>query len=102
MRAASPPRAVLLDVDGVLLDSAALHRRVWDAWAVRNGLDPEAVWPLTFGRRPEDTVRAAAPALDATAERRVLDALLAAEGDTVPPVPGARGLLAALAAAGVP
>ncbi|WP_435193688.1 hypothetical protein [Streptomyces sp. NRRL F-5630] len=45
------PRVALLDVDGVLLDSAALHRRVWDTWAARNGLGPEAVWPLTFGRR---------------------------------------------------
>ncbi|WP_433340186.1 HAD-IA family hydrolase [Streptomyces sp. CA-253872] len=95
-------RAVLLDVDGVLLDSAAVHRRVWDAWAARNGLDPEAVWPLTFGRRPEDTVRAAAPGLDVMAERRVLDGMLAAEGDAVPPVPGAGRLLAALDAARVP
>ncbi|MYR28296.1 MULTISPECIES: HAD-IA family hydrolase [unclassified Streptomyces] len=102
MRDAPPVRAVLLDVDGVLLDSAASHRRVWDTWALRNGLDPEAVWPLTFGRRPEDTVRAAAPALDAAAERRAPDALLAAEGDAVPPVPGAGGLLAALEAARVP
>ncbi|SCD98019.1 sugar-phosphatase, partial [Streptomyces sp. SolWspMP-sol7th] len=96
MRDAPPARAVLLDVDGVLLDSAASHRRVWDTWAIRKGLDPEAVWPLTFGTRPEDTVRAAAPALDAADERRALDALLAAEGDAVPPVPGAGGLLAAL------
>ena len=44
--------AVLFDVDGVLLDSTAAHRRVWDAWAGLRGLDPEIVWPLTVGRRP--------------------------------------------------
>ncbi|MGW5783074.1 hypothetical protein ACWEWK_03715 [Streptomyces sp. NPDC003757] len=49
--------AVLFDVDGVLLDSAAAHRRVWDSWALSHGLDTETVWRLTFGRRPEDTVR---------------------------------------------
>jgi sugar-phosphatase len=53
-------RAVLFDVEGVLLDSAAAHRRVWTAWSLARGLDPELVWGLTFGRRPEDTVRDAA------------------------------------------
>ncbi|MFF1919743.1 HAD-IA family hydrolase [Streptomyces sp. NPDC058221] len=87
--------AVLFDVDGVLLDSAAAHRRVWDAWSVGRGLDREAVWQLTFGRRPEDTVRDAAPHLDPAGERQVLDRLLHQAGD-FPPVEGAGALLSAL------
>lgn len=91
-----PVTAVLFDVDGVLLDSTAAHRRVWTTWARRHGLDPDVVWQLTFGRRPEDTVQDAAPHLDPAAERRCLDALLAGEKDGFPAVEGATDLLNAL------
>ncbi|MFJ2745125.1 HAD-IA family hydrolase [Streptomyces sp. NPDC087440] len=90
--------AVLFDVDGVLLDSTAAHRRVWNTWALMRGLDTETVWRLTFGRRPEDTVRDAAPHLDPGAERRVLDGLLASGTDRFPPVDGAAALLRGLRA----
>ncbi|OIV38259.1 phosphatase [Mangrovactinospora gilvigrisea] len=92
--------AVLFDVDGVLLDSAAAHRRIWDAWARLRGLDAEDVWRRTFGRRPEDTVREVAPGLDPAAERRVLDGLMEREGDAFPPMDGAAALLGALPADG--
>lgn len=88
--------AVLFDVDGVLLDSAGAHRRVWNAWSLGKGLDPEKVWELTFGRRPEDTVEDAAAHLDPAVERKVLDELLAQEKGTVMPVEGAAALLEAL------
>ncbi|MEU9591560.1 HAD-IA family hydrolase [Streptomyces sp. NPDC048193] len=88
--------AVLFDVDGVLLDSTAAHRRVWNSWSVMRGLDPNLVWQLTFGRRPEDTVRDVAPHLDPSAERRVLDHLLSQEENGFPPVVGAAALLATL------
>ncbi|MEU2763740.1 HAD-IA family hydrolase [Streptomyces sp. NPDC007094] len=88
--------AVLFDVDGVLLDSAGAHRRVWDAWSVARGLDPEKVWELTFGRRPEDTVGDVAAHLDPAAERRMLDRLLAQEMDGIQPVRGAPGLVESL------
>ncbi|MFI0976025.1 HAD family hydrolase [Streptomyces sp. NPDC021093] len=89
--------AVLFDVDGVLLDSAGAHRRVWNSWSLERGLDPERVWQLTFGRRPEDTVKDAAAHLGPGVERKVLDELLAREKDGVRPVDGAADLLAALA-----
>ncbi len=91
-------RAVLFDVDGVLLDSAAAHRRVWASWSLARGLNPELVWGLTFGRRPEDTVRDAAAHLNPGVERRVLDGLLAQEKDGFPAIEGAVELLAALSA----
>lgn len=90
------PSAVLFGVDGVLLDSAAAHRRVWDAWSMLRGLDPDEVWALTFGRRPEDTVLDAAPHLDPAVERLVLDRLLDGEEDGFPSVEGAPQLLRAL------
>lgn len=88
------PRPVLFDVDGVLLDSAEIHRRVWTTWARQRHLDPFLVVALTPGRRPEDTVRDAAPHLDPGAERRALDGLMAAAGGVVPAVVGAAEVLA--------
>ncbi|MDX3227599.1 HAD-IA family hydrolase [Streptomyces sp. ME19-01-6] len=93
--------AVLFDVDGVLLDSTEAHRHVWDAWAGLRGLDASVVWPLTFGRRPEDTVRLAAPELDPSQDRLVLDQLLDQQQDAFPAVDGAVELLL-FAAAGLP
>ncbi|MFB9250139.1 HAD family hydrolase [Sphaerisporangium melleum] len=89
-------KALLFDVDGVLLDSSATHRRIWDAWSDMRGLDRDLVWSLTHGRRPEDTVRDVAPGLDPTAERKVLNQLMAEEGDAFPAAPGAVSLLGKL------
>ena len=89
-------RAVTFDVDGVLVDSAAVHRRVWTAWAHRHGLDPEAVWRATFGRRPEETVEEMGRELDPVVERRVLDGLLAEHERGSSAFPGARALLEGL------
>ncbi|MGW7343091.1 HAD-IA family hydrolase [Streptomyces sp. NPDC054854] len=50
----------------------------------------------TFGRRPEDPVRDAAPHLDPVAERHALNELMRAEGNAFPPVKGADDLLATL------
>ncbi len=88
--------AVALDVDGVLIDSAAVHRRVWAAWAEVHGLDPEVVWRETFGRRPEDTVAAVGRGLDPAVERRALDDLLEAHEHHIEAFCGARALLEAL------
>ncbi|MEU4833723.1 HAD-IA family hydrolase [Streptosporangium sp. NPDC023615] len=90
-------KALLFDVDGVLLDSGATHRRIWNAWSDMRGLDRDRVWSLTHGRRPEDTVRDVAPALDPTAERKVLNDLMAKEGDAFPAAEGAVTLLGRLA-----
>ncbi|MEV0848672.1 HAD-IA family hydrolase [Streptomyces sp. NPDC049954] len=94
----APLAAVLLDVDGVLLDSTAVHRAVWSSWSALHGLNPARVWPLTFGRRPADTVCEAAPHLDPLAERAVLDGLLAARAGAVGPVAGAAAFLGGLPA----
>ncbi|MGW4806506.1 HAD-IA family hydrolase [Kitasatospora sp. NPDC004272] len=93
----APFDAVLFDVDGVLLDSLPAYRRIWTAWAALRALDAEHVWRHTFGRRPEDTVREVAPALDPAAERRVLTGLMHREGDAAfPAADGAAELLTAL------
>jgi mannitol-1-/sugar-/sorbitol-6-phosphatase len=81
--------AVLFDLDGVLIDSFALHQRVWERWAVGHGLDPVHVFEATFGRRPVDTIRDVAGHLAPEDELARLDALLDAETDAVTLQPGA-------------
>lgn len=77
-------RAVLFDVDGVLIDSLSVHRKVWSQWARARDLDVETVWGATFGRRPEETVESVAPGLDCVQERAYLDRLLERyEGEVV-------------------
>ncbi|MER5645385.1 HAD-IA family hydrolase [Streptosporangium sp. NPDC002524] len=86
-------KALLFDVDGVLLDSSATHRRIWDAWSDMRGLDRDLVWSLTHARRPEDTIRDVAPGLDPATERKVLNQLMIKEGDAFPAAPGTVSLL---------
>lgn len=93
----SEMKALLLDVDGVVIDSISVHREVWRCWAQSHGLDVEEVWRATFGRRPEDTVALAAPGLDPAVERYALDSLLKSHESAIKTVPGARSLLAKLA-----
>ncbi|MEI5527776.1 HAD-IA family hydrolase [Streptomyces brasiliscabiei] len=88
--------AVLFDVDGVLIDTADAHGRVWRAWARARGLDPEAVFPVTQGRRRADILRLLAPERDPAEEHRALDRLMAAEEPGFRAFDGAAGLLRAL------
>ncbi|MCO5972484.1 HAD-IA family hydrolase [Actinoallomurus soli] len=86
-------RAVLLDVDGVLVDTTALFAGVWRRWAAARSLDPVLVAGRTSGRRVRDVLAEVAPHLDAAAESAVLDELTAAELGRVRPIPGAADLL---------
>lgn len=91
-----PRHAVLFDVDGVLIDSVAAHQAVWRRWASERGLDPGEVAAASNGRRPEDTVRLVAPALDPATERKALDELTRRSRAVVREIPGAAALLRSL------
>jgi sugar-phosphatase len=60
--------AILFDLDGVLVDSAAWIELQWRRWAVRRGLDPAPFLRFCHGRRAVETIRLAAPELDAEVE----------------------------------
>jgi mannitol-1-/sugar-/sorbitol-6-phosphatase len=49
-------RAVLLDLDGVLVDSSVVVHRHWTRWGMQHRLDPDQVMKVAHGRRPIDTV----------------------------------------------
>ncbi len=88
-------RVVLFDLDGVLLDSTPVHRRLWERWAVRHRLDPEQVFAATFGRRPAEAIGAVAPWLVVPEELLWLDELLRRERDMFALMPGAAAAVAA-------
>jgi len=61
--------AVISDLDGVLVDSAAATSRAWAAWGARHGLDGASVQAANHGRPARDVVAeyVAAEVVDAEA-----------------------------------
>jgi sugar-phosphatase len=49
--------AFLFDMDGTVLDSMGSATRVWGQWALRHGLDPDAVVESMPGVRAIETIR---------------------------------------------
>lgn len=98
-------RALLLDMDGTLVDSDAVVERVWRGWARDHGLAEEQVLAVVHGRQGYATMAALLPERPMAvnhAENRELLALETADMDGVVPVPGAGDFLAGLLAASVP
>lgn len=90
--------AVLIDLDGTLVDSAPRILRVWEGWAARNGLDFERVRGVMYGRRSADTVRLVAPWLHTDREVEALEAEEISDMQSLRVYPGAPGLLQGLRA----
>src|SRR6476620_2815676 len=53
--------ALLLDMDGTLVDSDAAVERAWMTWAEEYGVDRDVVTPLMHGGTSHTTARAVAP-----------------------------------------
>jgi sugar-phosphatase len=87
------PRAVLSDLDGVLVDSGAAIERTWRRFAARHGLDAEHVLAESHGRRTVDLIRLVAPRLDAETEAARIEREEIEEAGGVQPLPGARELV---------
>jgi sugar-phosphatase len=86
-------KAVLFDLDGVLVDSRACVERHWRRWATQNRLDLDEILKVAHGRRAIETVRLVAPHLDAESEAAALEAAEAVDTVGVVEVSGAAGLL---------
>ena len=80
---------LLLDLDGVLVDSRAVVARHWGAFAARHGLRAEAIIPRVHGRRTLESIAELAPWLDAEAEADAFDAAEAVDVEGLHAVPGA-------------
>jgi sugar-phosphatase len=91
-------KAILFDMDGVLMDSTPSVERVWRTWAAMHGLNPEQVASQAHGRRSIETIRVVAPELDAEKENAIVEQMEIADKDGVTALPGAVELLAQLPA----
>ncbi|MFG1806309.1 HAD-IA family hydrolase [Streptomyces sp. NPDC049040] len=100
MPSVSTARALLLDMDGTLVDSDAVVERCWSRWAIRQGLEPAAVLAVVHGRQGHATMAELLPHRPMAqnhAENAVMLAEETADLDGVVPVPGAPAFLASLA-----
>ena len=89
-------KAILFDMDGVLIDSAPAVERVWRVWALAHGFDPARVVAQAHGRRSIETIRAVAPTMDAEKENIVVEQMEIEDKDGVTALPGAAELLGQL------
>jgi mannitol-1-/sugar-/sorbitol-6-phosphatase len=89
-------RAILFDLDGVLVDSTAYIEDQWRRWAAARGLQAEPFLQFCHGRRALETIRLAAPDLDAEAEVAAFKPEDAGDGRVLGPLEGAARLLRTL------
>ncbi|MCD7439556.1 HAD-IA family hydrolase [Streptomyces lincolnensis] len=92
-------RALLLDMDGTLVNSDAVVERCWRRWSERHGLDPDEVMKVVHGRQGHASMALLLP--DRPMEQNHADnaRMLAeetADMDGVVTVPGAAEFLASL------
>ncbi|WNI32143.1 HAD-IA family hydrolase [Streptomyces sp. ITFR-6] len=94
-------RALLLDMDGTLVNSDAVVERCWRRWALRHGLDPEAALKVVHGRQGYATMAVLLPDRPVEqnyADNRVMLAEETADTEGVVPVGGAGVFMDAIAA----
>ncbi len=86
-------KAILFDLDSVLVDSRRCVELVWQEWGRIRGRDPAPFIALAHGRRTSETIAMVAPELDARAEAAVLDRMEEECTEGLVPVPGAINLV---------
>ncbi|MCS0601287.1 HAD family hydrolase [Streptomyces sp. LP11] len=93
-------RALLLDMDGTLVNSDAVVERIWRGWAERHGLDGDEVMKVVHGRQGHASMAVLLPdrpvAQNLADNARML-AQETADMDGVVEIPGAREFLRSLA-----
>ena len=89
-------RAILFDMDGVLVSSIAADERSWLRWARLHGIEDTFSIHSTHGRRTVDTIRATRPDLDLATELRRMEDFDAEDTTGTLLYPGVRELVASL------
>jgi sugar-phosphatase len=91
-------RALLIDIDGTLVDSLPAVDRAWTNWAKRHQMDQDEVLTKIHGRRSLDSLRLLRPDLDAEEENAWLRHAESIDTEGVIPIPGALDLIGKLPA----
>ena len=99
------PRAVVWDLDGVLVDSAAAHNVSWQTMSERFGVayDPDRDFPSIFGKHNTDIMEMLWQITDPARVAEMADAketTFRAEATQLKPLPGVVELVRALALRG--
>ncbi|MFJ3924224.1 HAD-IA family hydrolase [Streptomyces sp. NPDC090022] len=92
-------KALLLDMDGTIVNSDAVVERCWRDWAQRHGLDPHEAMKVVHGRQGYATMAILLPDRPMElnhAENAEMLARETADTDGVVPVPGAPAFMASL------
>lgn len=89
-------QAILFDLDGTLVDSAARIYRLWQAWSQRHNISIDALLSVMPGRRAIETIQLVAPHLHAEREAMALEHEEIADIQSVQAYPGVQELLRGL------
>ncbi|WP_046775053.1 HAD-IA family hydrolase [Streptomyces yangpuensis] len=92
-------KALLLDMDGTIVNSDAVVERCWRDWAVSHGLDPEEALKVVHGRQGYATMAVLLPDRPMKvnlAENAEMLARETADTDGVVPIAGAPAFMAAI------
>ena len=87
-------RAILSDLDGVLVDSHASIMRSWRWWGALHGVEADVIAAIEHGRPSGEVIAALVPDVDALQESRAIDLRQAGDVDDIVALPGAHELLA--------
>ena len=89
-------KAILFDMDGILISSLGAVERCWHKYAEMRGLNPAHALKVAHGCRAIETVARLCPDLDPVAELKVIEDLEVADTDGLAVLPGVRQFLAQL------
>lgn len=92
-----PIEAVLLDMDGTILNSIRSAEKIWGAWAVRHGIEVEGFLKSIHGMQSVETIRRLAlPGIDPVAEAAKITQAEIEDVEGVEAIAGCAAFLAAL------
>ena len=91
-------KALIFDLDGTLVDSSEVVRKVMETWCLNHDIPLQSVLDVCHGGRTEDTVALVAPHLCAKSEAAEIEHLESTTLDGLMPISGATRFLHDLAA----
>ncbi|BCL76799.1 haloacid dehalogenase [Jeongeupia sp. HS-3] len=89
-------KALLLDMDGTLVDSTPGVEKGWTRWSKTHGIDPQSVIDICHGCTSEYVLARVAPHLDVATETAILDGFEIEYAGEAIVRPGVAALLASL------